>query len=179
MPEVWGKNCIQADGVWNEDCYIRYWGGFIGAMSRISYNDSVLYEKKLLSTAQVLSDLESKNDQLKERLQLLKADSAAAADKKKEDDAVRKSILGVIMLKKSMRDPDNFKLESALVIDATSTVCYEYRAKNGFGGVNVGRAVFAKTFKTSKMEGFSRRWNKQCAGKRGSETSAYINWHAL
>lgn len=105
-----------------------------------------------------------------------------AAVKKKTDDAVKKSVLGAILLKKSMRDPDSFKLESAYVIEKTSAVCYEYRAKNGFGGVNIGRAVFSgegKGFKTSEMEGFTRRWNKECAGKSGSETSTYINWHAL
>lgn len=155
---------------------------FIGAMSRISTNDSTDSEKKIPSTAQVLADLDSENDQLKEKLRILKADSAAATDKKNKDEAVRKSIIGAIMLKKSMRDPDSFKLESAYVIEKTGAVCYEYRAKNGFGGTNVGRAVFSgegKGFKTSEMQGFTRRWNKECVGKSGSETSAYINWYAL
>lgn len=130
---------------------------FIGAMSRISSNES----------ASIASIPETPEQ---------------AAEKKKVDDAVEKAILGAVMLKKSMRDPDSFKLESANVIDGTSAVCYEYRAKNGFGGVNASKAVFSgdgKMFKTSEMEGFSRRWNKECAGKSGSETKAYINWHIL
>jgi hypothetical protein len=38
---------------------------------------------------------------------------------KRQDKAVRRAAVGAIMLKKSMRDPDSFKLESALVINGT------------------------------------------------------------
>lgn len=105
-----------------------------------------------------------------------------AATRKQKDAAVQRATAGAVALKKAMRDPDGFKLESALVIDGSGAVCYDYRAKNGFGGTNVGHAVFSgdgKTFKTSEMDGFTRLWNKECAGKSGTEAATAIRWFAL
>ncbi len=105
-----------------------------------------------------------------------------AAAKKKEDEAVQRATVGAVALKKAMRDPESFKLESALVINGTDAVCYDYRAKNGFGGMNVGHAVLSadgKRFKTSEMDGFAKLWNKECAGKSGTEVAAAIRWFAL
>jgi hypothetical protein len=101
---------------------------------------------------------------------------------KREDQAVRRATLGAIMLKKSMRDPDSFKLESALVINGTGAVCYDYRAHNGFGGVNAEQAVLSADgmrFKTSTMDGFAALWNRECANKSGEEMEAGIRWTAL
>ncbi|MGQ0503469.1 MAG: hypothetical protein ACT4P0_12825 [Panacagrimonas sp.] len=106
----------------------------------------------------------------------------AAAAQKKQDAAVQRAVAGAVMLKKAMRDPESFKLESALVIDGSGAVCYGYRAKNGFGGVNAGHAVLSsdgKKFKTDEMDGFIALWNKVCADKRGTETATAINWFAL
>ena len=105
---------------------------------------------------------------------------AQKAENAKQDEYVKRAALGAIMLKKSMRNPDSFKLDSALVIDKTGAVCYDYRAQNGFGGINIGHAVLSgKTFKTSEMSGFEQIWNRDCANKAGHETSASINWFAL
>ena len=105
-----------------------------------------------------------------------------AANRKQKDAAVQRATVGAITLKKGMRDPDSFKLESALVINGSGAVCYDYRAKNGFGGTNVGHAVLSgdgKVFKTSDMDGFTRLWNKECAGKNGTEAATAIRWFAL
>lgn len=104
------------------------------------------------------------------------------AEKTKADDATARAAAGAKLLKQSMRDPASFKLESALVIAGTDAVCYEYRAKNGFGGTNVGRAVLApdgKTFKTNEMDGFTQLWNKECANKPGTDAATAINWLVL
>lgn len=104
------------------------------------------------------------------------------AEREKKDAAVQRATAGAVVLKKAMRDPDSFKLESALVIDGTGAVCYEYRAKNGFGGTNVGKAVLAsdgKTFRTNQNDGFSRLWNKECAGKTGIDAATAIRWFYL
>ena len=104
------------------------------------------------------------------------------AAKKKQDEAVQRATVGAIALKKTMRDPESFKLKSALVIDGTGAVCYDYRAKNGFGGMNVGHAVLSsdgKSFKTSEMDGFTKLWNKECANKSGTEAATAIRWFAL
>ena len=84
---------------------------------------------------------------------------------------------GAKTLMKSMRNPDSFKLSSALIVDSTGSVCYTYRAQNGFGGMNVGQAVLAKSgkFKTSEMDGFSSLWNKECAEKKGTQEVDSVN----
>ena len=98
----------------------------------------------------------------------------------KQDAAIQRAANGAVLLKKTMRDPDSFKLESALVIDGTGTVCYEYRAKNGFGGTNAEKAVLSgKRFLNNTMDGFVKLWNKECAGKSGQEAVTAINWFAL
>ena len=103
-------------------------------------------------------------------------------ERAKKDAAVQRAVLGARVLKKAMRDPDSFKLESALVIEGSRAVCYDYRAKNGFGGYNRGHAVLAgngTTFKTDDMAGFRKLWNKECSGKQGIEEATAINWSGL
>lgn len=78
-------------------------------------------------------------------------------------------------LRKSMRDPDSFKLEQALAMD--KAICFTYRAHNGFGGVNVGRAVLVlKTAKmaTSDQDGFAGVWNTSCGNKTGDDITKQI-----
>ncbi|NJO35715.1 MAG: zinc ribbon domain-containing protein [Rhodospirillales bacterium] len=100
----------------------------------------------------------------------------------KADAAVQRASVGAKLLKKAMRNPESFKLESALVIESTGAACYEYRAQNGSGGMNTGQAVLsgdAKLFKTDEMDGFARLWNEECAGKVGTDATTAINWFAL
>lgn len=62
------------------------------------------------------------------------------------------------ILRASMRDPDSLKFETLLVSDDASVVCAQYRARNGFGGMN--REIFV-----SSEEGHSQEpdaWNKHC-----------------
>jgi hypothetical protein len=85
---------------------------------------------------------------------------------------------GALLLRKSMRDPESFKVSSALVMGA-ETVCYEYRSRNGFGGMSVGQAVLAiprAAFKTNEMSGFSKVWNKECAHKSGTDLTWEVNY---
>lgn len=75
-----------------------------------------------------------------------------------------------------MRNPDSFKLESAIVTDARA-VCYEYRAQNGFGGTNVEHAVLAsdgKTLKSESMAGFNNLWKKECNNKQGEDYTGRV-----
>lgn len=102
-----------------------------------------------------------------------------AATKKKQDEALARAQAGAAMLKKAMRDPDSFKLSQALVIDGSGAVCYEYRARNGFGGMNVGYAVISSdgtAFKTENDSGFRKLWQKECANKKGEDIADAINW---
>jgi hypothetical protein len=84
---------------------------------------------------------------------------------------------GAQALKKGARNPDSFKLESALVITATNDVCFEYRAQNGFGGMSRERAVLVGLTETLIPEsdaGFRHAWKADCAGKPGNEDGSFI-----
>jgi hypothetical protein len=92
----------------------------------------------------------------------------------KQEQAVKIALVGAGMLKKGMRDPDSFKLRQVLVMDTTNAVCYDYNARNGFGGYNHGQAVLSpdlKNFKTSEQDGFRQLWNKWCGDKKGTDVT--------
>lgn len=104
------------------------------------------------------------------------------AEEKKQDTAVQRATVGARILKKEMHGLDNVKLDKALVIADTGTICYQYRASNAQGGVVRGQAIFSgdgESLYTNEMHGFSRLWNKECAGKRGTDTATAIRWSAL
>lgn len=130
-------------------------------------------ELKVSETSEQLMERNKRNEEIQKEI---------AENKKKDDEAIQKATIGAIALKKAMRDPESFKLESALVINGTGAVCYDYRARNGFGGVNVGHAVLSadgKRFKTNEEDGFTKLWNKECVNKTGKEVVTAIRWFAL
>ena len=77
---------------------------------------------------------------------------------------------GAAALRDRMRDPDSFKVTSALVL-SDDTVCYEYRSRNGFGGMNDGYAVLIKSLLASQpgaaLDGF---WELDLRGQDGNGT---------
>jgi hypothetical protein len=88
-----------------------------------------------------------------------------AQAKAMDDQGLARAVNGVKMLKATMRDPDSFTLQEANVITGTNAVCYTYHARNGFGGMNRGRAVIsrdAKHFKSDTDPGFADLWNNEC-----------------
>jgi hypothetical protein len=100
-------------------------------------------------------------------------------EREKRGQDVRFAVAGANMLKKSMRNPDSFKLDSVFMIDGQTALCYEYRAQNGFGGVNAAKAVIDinnNQIKTSEpySDAFVRAWNKVCAGKSSRDLSAAV-----
>jgi len=99
--------------------------------------------------------------------------AAPAPDKSKDN--TNRALAGALTLKNAMRNPDSFKLASVTAMDS-GTVCYQYRSQNGFGGMNVGKAVLLKNndIITNEMEGFSKKWNKVCAGKTGENVVDYV-----
>jgi hypothetical protein len=92
-----------------------------------------------------------------------------------QDATDESALIGAIELRRSMRNPDSFKLVGVLVMDG-GAVCYTYRAQNGFGGMNLGSAVLssAGSFKTNEMPGFSVLWNRECANKTGQDETWMI-----
>lgn len=100
------------------------------------------------------------------------AEKQLKAEQKAPDDRKWNLIFtGEEMLKKMMRDPDSLVFDRVLFTD-DENVCYEYRAKNGFGGMNKGGAIFYdKGFITNEVDGFQPIWSEKCAGKSGEEIS--------
>lgn len=93
------------------------------------------------------------------------------AESQRRDTEFNKAYAGKQILLKAVRDQDSLEIDSTLVMD-NMAVCYEYRAKNGFGGVNRGSAVYSSDglkFITNEMDGFDKQWKKDCANKSGSE----------
>lgn len=87
-----------------------------------------------------------------------------------EKNMLRVALIETI-LRKSMRNPDSFKMDSAIV-PPSGAVCMEYRAQNGFGGMNQESAVVTPAFKLLVQgtdDGFHTAWRKYCTGKTGEE----------
>jgi hypothetical protein len=104
---------------------------------------------------------------------------AQQAAKQKDDAAFARAVAGAKQLHDSMRNPESFRLGQTLIM-ADGTVCYDYRAQNGFGGMNVGHAVLAPNgqFKSDESDGFDALWNKRCAGKTGDDKTWEVGYAA-
>lgn len=86
--------------------------------------------------------------------------AAATAQNMRE----RAAYTGVFALKSAMRNPESFRLESVHVSDA-GVACIEYRAQNGFGGMNRESALIGNghaATSADKPGDFARVWNKEC-----------------
>lgn len=61
--------------------------------------------------------------------------------------------------KKSLHDPDSLKWSFIRANDDASVMCFEYRAKNGFGAMRLQHATYAD----KKFTEGANAWNKRCA----------------
>lgn len=79
-------------------------------------------------------------------------------------------VLAVRALRRSMKNPDSFKLEEALKMDDGS-LCLSYRATNSFNAVIPGQAIIWANGVATSDQGrlFIRRWSEQCANKAGRD----------
>jgi hypothetical protein len=97
------------------------------------------------------------------------AESSAASAKaeagKRAEAILAMAELGTRKLRDSMRDPDSFKLIQ--VLQMKSAICYKYRARNGFGGMDVDRAVL--NLSDGKISGDDATWRPLCAGQAGAD----------
>ena len=76
---------------------------------------------------------------------------------------------GAMTLRSAARNPDSFVVEAALVM-SDKVVCYHYRAQNGFGGMDRGRAVVTDSgLATDEQAGFEPVWEKECTNKSGDD----------
>lgn len=104
---------------------------------------------------------------------------AAEEAKVREDvKAPTRVLAGAKAIVSVAHDPKSIEWESAFVVESTKAVCYELRAKNGFGALRKYSAVLARdgvTMKSETDKGFIPLWNKECAsGKPGTQAVAYV-----
>ncbi len=97
--------------------------------------------------------------------------------KAKDEHQLQFAVAGAKQLMGAMRNTDSFKLSNALLM-GNGTVCYEYRAQNGFGGMHLGHAVLTEkgTIRTNEMEGGTKLWNRECANKSGYDKTWEVNY---
>lgn len=62
------------------------------------------------------------------------AERKAAVLKAKQDAAFDRVHRAALALRKSLRDPESLKFDAILATEDASVICFQYRAKNGFGG---------------------------------------------
>lgn len=99
---------------------------------------------------------------------VIQATPEQKATKLKKETEFQRVVLGAILLKTRMKNPDSFKLETATMMKS-GFICYEYRATNSFNAVVPGTFVVAS--KVASQE--AKDWNKYCAGQSGTDyTSA-------
>lgn len=86
--------------------------------------------------------------------------AAKAADKADTD---RMVAAGMVMqsIKAAMRNPSSVQWSDIRSNDTGSVVCVEYRAQNGFGGMNVEHATYTGKGISTK----SKDWNKHCTSE--------------
>jgi len=71
-----------------------------------------------------------------------------------------KAVFLATAIKHGLRDPESLRWQSIGANDDATVVCAEYRARNGFGGYDVGRTVYANGVISSKPTA----WKRHCAG---------------
>lgn len=87
-----------------------------------------------------------------------------------DPNAITPAMVG-LSLKSAARDPDSLVIDHANQNAKQTYVCVEYRAKNGFGGMNREHAVF--TNKGGDMS--ARAWNKRCTTSNLTDVTYLVN----
>ena len=80
------------------------------------------------------------------------------AEKKAENARVINTIATGAAVVQSLRNPDSVKWTSIRADTDGTTVCFEYRAQNGFGGMNQEHVSYVKGTPSQDVA----TWNKHC-----------------
>jgi hypothetical protein len=108
--------------------------------------DKTPEELKQEAEAQKVAQLQKAEDEKKAAIKIKRISTAASAAQ---------------IIQRAARNPDSVIWEGILANDDASVVCFEIRAENGFGGMNLEQiAVIKGTIKTSDSA-----WNNHCANK--------------
>ena len=82
--------------------------------------------------------------------------------------------IAVAIVRKHLRDPESLALESVLTQDG-NLYCVEYRARNGFGGMNSSFAVVRVNLLSVSSD--TTTWNKLCSRKSLFDETYAAGWN--
>lgn len=93
----------------------------------------------------------------------------------KRHDAVRRAILGSIMLHDAQLQPDGYALDRAMLMD-DGTVCYSYHTRNASGGTDAKTAVLLPDTQLLQADVAKEEaaWAKSCAKETGMDVTARV-----
>jgi len=118
----------------------------VSVVSAFFKKDKTPQELKQEAEAQKIAQTKKAEDEKKTTIKTKRVSAAATAAQ---------------AIQRSARNPQNVAWEGILANDDASVICFELRAQNGFGGLNVEQiAVIKGVMKTSDSA-----WNKNCADK--------------
>ncbi|KAA0230145.1 hypothetical protein EDM76_11570 [bacterium] len=73
----------------------------------------------------------------------------------------QKTAIMAATIKRNLREPESVQWETIMANDDGSVMCFDYRARNGFGGMTREYISFAN----GKVSKEAAHWNKHCANK--------------
>lgn len=122
------------------------------------FNRAEPYRLQILTEAETARAEKAKRD-----ASAAKAKAEADADKALRERYFQEAAVYGTALKKSMKNPDSFKLEEVRRT-GEGFYCFEYRATNSFNAMIPGKALFGKGTAASSDESgkFAGLWNKHC-----------------
>lgn len=128
------------------------WGGAL-ALLVVAASILILYSSKPPPTASRLAEPTA------EQSVIVKAERAEAlANKAKKERAFYLTVGVLATIKDALRDPKSLEWTLIMTDIDAGVVCATYRARNGFGGMNAERAVYAK----ERILNTPQAWLKHC-----------------
>lgn len=121
-------------------------------------NEAVRMDSERLNSMSETEKQKIAQDVAKQEEEKLKQELAKIKESDLKEKRFRVAIALLKSVKNSLRDPESFAVEYVGVNEDTTVACVEYRAKNGFGGMNKEFAVYAK----DKISQSPESWNKYC-----------------
>lgn len=131
--------------------------------SRPKQTPAQIAQKQADLKAKSAAEVEAETKRTAERQVQLEQERVRDAARKAEQAAKSARALAIaqaqIALKESLRDPDSLEWDSKFYNLSNGAMCFQYRARNGFGGMNREYLVVAK----GKMyPNQASRWNQFC-----------------
>jgi hypothetical protein len=121
-------------------------------------NEAVRIEKERLNSMTETEKQKIVQEAINREEEKTKQEIAKIKEGNLKENRFRVAVALLKSVKTNLRDPESFSVEYVGVNEDATVACVEYRAKNGFGGMNKEFAVYAKNNISQTPES----WNKYC-----------------